>query len=222
LSGQCHAKSKRTGLPCKEPAMRGQSVCYHHGGKSLRGIASPRYKTGEYSKYLPTAMAKDYIRVLNDPELLACRRDIALNEARLLDVLKRVSAGESGKLWLLLDSTYEAMLEAKAKGDGAEVAAKLNMLGDLIKRGKGDYAAWGEIREIMEAGRKLRETEHKRLIAMQQMITNEQAMNLVAALVGTVRSHISDRATLAAISDDLVRLVNREPSTRLIAGDDTE
>ena len=28
---RCHARSKRTGLPCKAPAVRGYSVCRMHG-----------------------------------------------------------------------------------------------------------------------------------------------------------------------------------------------
>lgn len=46
----CKAKSKRTGQRCHARAMRGQDVCYHHGGKSRRGIAHPNYKHGYYSK----------------------------------------------------------------------------------------------------------------------------------------------------------------------------
>jgi hypothetical protein len=31
---QCRAKSKRTGLQCRAPAMRGMEVCRFHGGRS--------------------------------------------------------------------------------------------------------------------------------------------------------------------------------------------
>ena len=31
---RCTARSKRTEVRCGAPAMRGKSVCYHHGGKA--------------------------------------------------------------------------------------------------------------------------------------------------------------------------------------------
>ena len=39
---QCSAKSKRTKVQCKSPAMRGKKVCRMHGGKST----GPRTKEG--------------------------------------------------------------------------------------------------------------------------------------------------------------------------------
>ena len=45
----CGAKT-RSGGRCKNLAMHPAGRCRMHGGKSLRGLASPRYKHGKYSK----------------------------------------------------------------------------------------------------------------------------------------------------------------------------
>ena len=45
----CGART-RSGAPCKNLAMYPAGRCRLHGGKSLRGLASPRYKHGRYSK----------------------------------------------------------------------------------------------------------------------------------------------------------------------------
>lgn len=45
----CGAKT-RSGGRCKNLAMYPAGRCRMHGGKSLRGLASPRYKHGRYSK----------------------------------------------------------------------------------------------------------------------------------------------------------------------------
>ena len=45
---RCTAHSKRTGLPCKNPAVRGWRVCRMHGarGGHGEGEANPAYKHG--------------------------------------------------------------------------------------------------------------------------------------------------------------------------------
>src|SRR6476620_9718603 len=45
---RCHAHSKRTGLPCQAPAVRGWRVCRYHGagGGAPRGAAHGRYRHG--------------------------------------------------------------------------------------------------------------------------------------------------------------------------------
>ena len=45
----CGART-RSGGRCKNMAMYPAGRCRLHGGKSLRGLASPRYKHGRYSK----------------------------------------------------------------------------------------------------------------------------------------------------------------------------
>ncbi|MEW2918035.1 HGGxSTG domain-containing protein [Ruegeria sp. ANG10] len=45
---RCTATSKRSGLPCKNPAVKGWSVCRMHGarGGHSSGKANPAYKHG--------------------------------------------------------------------------------------------------------------------------------------------------------------------------------
>lgn len=48
---RCTAKSKRTGQPCKSPAVRGWTVCRMHGahGGARSGTANPNWKHGQAS-----------------------------------------------------------------------------------------------------------------------------------------------------------------------------
>ncbi|SHM50536.1 hypothetical protein SAMN05444398_11930 [Roseovarius pacificus] len=49
---RCTATSKRTGLPCRNPAVRGWAVCRMHGarGGAKTGKAHPNWKHGERSQ----------------------------------------------------------------------------------------------------------------------------------------------------------------------------
>jgi hypothetical protein len=50
-AARCHATSKRTGMPCQAPAMRGWRVCRFHGarGGAPKGAAHGRFKHGKFT-----------------------------------------------------------------------------------------------------------------------------------------------------------------------------
>lgn len=199
---QCRATSKRTGQQCKGNAMA-NGVCYYHGGKTPTGKALPQTTHGRYSKHLPTRMLAEYEGAQRDSELLNLREDIALLDARLSDLLKRVDSGESGKVWRELRAAWKAVKRAPSEADATYAIADL---GSLIEHGCMDTQAWGEIRELVEQRRKLVESERKRLIEMQQMMTAGQAQLLIARLYDVVSQHVRDRSTLAAIGAELQAL----------------
>lgn len=205
---RCKAKSKQTGLPCKQYAVRGRTVCKYHGGFTPVGLASPHLKDGRYSKYLPARMAENYRTALNDPDLLVMREEVALIDSRLADLLKRVDSGESGRLWLRLQETWATFMKARAANDADGMALALTEHGDILTRGAYDANAWREIGLTIEQRRKVVESERKRLVDLQQMITTEKAMALFTAIASSIREHVKDRNALSAISADLSRLLH--------------
>lgn len=56
---RCTARSKRTGKPCGNPAVRGWTVCRFHGagGGAPRGEAHGAYMTGHHTIEARTARA---------------------------------------------------------------------------------------------------------------------------------------------------------------------
>lgn len=202
----CGAKT-RSGEPCKNAPVTGSRRCRMHGGKTPRGMALPQTTTGRYSKDLPTRLAARYAESQADPDLLNLNTEIAVIDARISDVLRRVDSGESGQTWRDLKATFTAMEQAQRAKEFGEVARLLSELGQLIRHGHNDYAAWADVRTLIDQRRKLVESEGKRRKDMQDMITSDKAMMLVSSLVATVRKHVHDRDTLAAISADLAGIL---------------
>ncbi len=205
---QCTAKSKRTGERCRAQAVTGRNVCYHHGGKSPVGMAQPAFRTGRYSKYLPTRVLDHYQQALQDDELLATRESVALAEARIIDLLNGLEAGAGTALWEQAKEAFAALDGAIRAGNGPKVVENVRLLERIITAGETQSETWEEIGAWMERARKLRETEQRRLVAMQQVITSEQAMVLVAALTLAVKNHVDDPGTLRAITDDFTRTLS--------------
>jgi hypothetical protein len=199
----CRAKSKRSGQQCRRAPMQ-NGLCYMHGGATPSGLALPQTTTGRYSKHLPTRLTSRYQQALSDPELLAMREEVALIDARLADVLGRVDSGESGTAWALLKSLFADYRKAR---EGPDKTAALLQIESTIADGLDDYAAWEEVRSLVDQRSRIVGSERQRMVQMQQMLSVEQAMTLLAAVADAVRAHVSDRDALAAIAADLGRLV---------------
>lgn len=206
---QCRATSKRSGERCKKDSVVGRRTCHMHGGTSRVGILSPVAIHGDRSRILPPRLVERYRQAQADSELLAMRNDIATVEARLEDVLSRVDSGESGQLWRDLGRAHTELQRAQRAKDQGALRSALVEMGDLIDRGASDREAWRDVLSLMRDKKALVESERRRLVEMQQMITSTEAMTLVSALSESVKTHVHDEAALTAISADLMRLIGR-------------
>lgn len=205
----CGARTKsRNGEPCQQPALA-NGRCRYHGGRSLKGPAHPNWIDGRDSDILPKRMLDDYQAARNDPDKLALDNELALLDARLRDVLRRVESGESGQLWRLLAEQADEYELARAAKDGVLMAQAVNAIIGLIRRGNADYAAWAEVMGITERRRKLAESERKRLVQQHQVVSTEAALALLGQLVTAVKEHVDDEDTIRAITDEYARLVGR-------------
>lgn len=208
---RCGAKT-RSGEPCKNWGMT-NGRCRMHGGKSLRGIASPSYVHGRHSKYLPTRMAERYVESVNDPELLNLSAEIALVDARVSDVLGRVDSGESGRRWRQLGSLRSEFMAAQRREDQQGMADALADILNGIRQGQADFEAWSEVVDLLERRRRLVESEQKRRIAMQLVVKVEEAvgaMHQIADVVrGAVLEHVDDGATRRRVLGDVQHALDR-------------
>jgi hypothetical protein len=212
---RCAHKSKRSGAQCKNEAGPGREDCHIHGGKTPRGLALPQTTHGRYSKHLPTRMAARYQEAQADPELLVLRDEIALLDSRLSDVLSRVDSGESGATWAEVGKTWEAFLAQRASGDVPKMREALEAHAAAIKQGRADYAAWAEIGQLLDRRARFVESERRRYVEMQQMVSVEQAMLFLGAVTDAIRRHVSDRDTLAALGRELELLADAQPRAAL-------
>lgn len=207
---KCNAKSKRTGEECKRPAINGTGKCYHHGGKSLAGIASGTYKTGAYSKHLPTRLAATYAETLADQKLWELGEKAALVNTRIVELLSKLDTGETGATWKALREAYNAMRDAMTAGDSAKMMSMVFVIGNLIEAGNRDYLAWAEITNQIETYRKLSETERRHMLQAEQILTVQDAMLMIGAIMAGVKEHVTDRNAYAAISANVTKVIGQE------------
>ncbi len=205
----CGARTKHDGTPCARSPVRGRTRCRLHGGKTLVGPASPHFRTGRYSAYLPERLRARYEQAEGDAELLSLKSEVALTDACLIDLLARVDTGESGQRWANLKKAHEEFKVSRLARDVPKMNVALAKIEALLDSAVQDHTAWGEIGTLIEQRRKLTESEAKRLITLQQMLTTEEAMALAYRLVDIVTRHVTDKHVLRDIVVDLTALVEQ-------------
>jgi len=210
---QCQAKAKSTGEQCRRFAVNGKKVCTVHGGLTPGGIASPHYKHGRHSKYLPNRLGERYAVAISDPEILNLSAEIALVDARITDVLGRVDSGESGRRWRELGKARREFVAAQRKQDQDKMADALNDILMGIREGQADFEAWAEVVDLLERRRRLVESEQKRRVAMHLVVKVEQAVDAMLQIADAVRDaaleHIDDGAVRRRLLGDVQSAIDR-------------
>lgn len=177
----------------------------------MAGAASPVLKTGRYSRHLPERLLARYEEAQTDADLLVLRDEVALVDARLAELLGRVDTGESAGRWHAAQVAFAELQKARTKSDAKAFAAAMDELEGILIKGN-DFGLWNEITSLLGTRKQLVESERKRLVEMQQVITAERAMVLLTTVVDIIRTHVTDRDTLAVISSEFRKLAMVESS----------
>jgi hypothetical protein len=90
-----------------------------------------------------------------------------------------------------------------------EMALITARIEELVGAGMEDPKDRNEIRKLVEARRKLAETEAKRIKLANDTLTGEQRAAWGRLVLEAVRRHVTDGRTLQAIQDEVVALVHQ-------------
>lgn len=182
---KCGAKT-RNGTPCQKPAMT-NGRCRLHGGLTPAGPASPNYKTGKYSKYLPEALRARYEDFVNDPEITKITGEIGLLDTRIAQLSDQVESDVAARTWRELQRLWSRFMFAVQSGDADKQVELLSQVDDFIKQRIEQNSVWEDIERLTLSRTKLAEAEQKRLVQNNQMLSVEQALTLVGALVASIK-----------------------------------
>lgn len=124
----CNAKSKRSGEKCKNMAVRGMTKCRIHGGKT------PKKKLvidGNAPKYLTKKeVTKLHLKLLNAPNLLDMREEIALLQTQLQKAIDRDA--ENQELIPIIREIRNLIKDYKTIEEGKKVTITINEIRQYI------------------------------------------------------------------------------------------
>lgn len=210
---KCTSKSKQSGERCRNYPHPGMEVCWIHGGKSLKGIASPTFKHGKHSVYanvLSQALSPHFDAVQETNTLMELGEDLTLHRALILQVLESGERGEAGELWVKLKEAWRDYQKAKKArlGEGhTSPEEALAMVGFLISEGYSEYMSRIELRQMLQERARLVEAEGKRVERAQASVRSDEVRMVIARVVESVRRNVPDTDARSAIQADLMALV---------------
>ena len=207
---RCAGKRWADGERCKKMPVTGRRYCRSHGGTRAAGLASGRFKTGKYSKFLPARMLSGYHALLKSGDQLNLAHELAVLDARLQDLLTRVDTEESGALWGKLQEAWGKWEVSEKRGDVGGMEGAIGELGGLIGKGHADYEAWGAIQKVIEQRRKVADTEQRRMVSSVTVIQQQEALALMAAVTEVITRHVTDKKALTSIVVDMHHLMTRD------------
>ena len=198
---------KRDGNRCKNPVRHGWTVCHFHGaGRPGKpgGLNNRQVTTARHTSALPTRLLAKYEEAINDPDYLSMTEELALLDTRMAEMLERLDTTDVKLAWQKVRRAYQLLDNDNIEDDGYNNA--LELLQEALTMKSADDTIWKEVAGIIEQRRKVAETERRRVVDAQSSMTYERANMLVAFLMSSVQSHVTDPEILRAIADDLKRV----------------
>ena len=197
---------------CGNYKVRGKTRCVIHGGKKPSGIMSPMYQGKGLSVNLPTRLFEMYqLAVVNgqDGRLLEMEDDINLLEVRKADLVSQLSKEGTDKLWQEARKIYDKFLSARKRAAGGSPKAGVQMyealdeLEAVLVKGYTQGAIWKQLLEVIDAQKRLKESEIKRRKDASTIVTEEQVATAIGRIVQSIKERVKDQDVRAAILNDI-------------------
>ncbi len=200
IPGRCGAKLHYTGGVdrfCEQYPVHERTRCRIHGGSTLVGPMSPRFKNGLYAKRLKFGLLDKVIEASNDPNFLSVRQEAEVLQARALTLLEQIDTPEGEILWSKLE---ECWLQLQLLRENPEAFQEtMNEVGRIIREGSSQRDKWREFRDLVKEIKDLKSHEHTRLVETGYLVQADEALGVVKALLEIMRANVKDRTALRNI-----------------------
>jgi hypothetical protein len=209
--------ANRAGEPCKRAPMK-NGRCSKHGGMTPVGVASPHFKHGKYSKYLPQRLKTTFDEAIKQESgtMLDHSAEVALYNSRLVELISALDTETASeqvlkirRLWQEFNRLNRAAATSRANQEklGPRLAVLVLELDDAIERAAEDWMIWKDVDAVVNQSVKLGKYEMERLEKAHRMVATEHVLGLFTELMQLVREHVSDESALRAIQRGMTDLI---------------
>lgn len=190
--------------------MKGRRVCSKDGGKSPRGIASPSFKHGRYSRFVPRSLAPAMKAALNDVDLLSLTQDIATTEAMLDDLMRKLTERDPSSTFAKIRTLWNRLWVAVRSEDAALTQRIRSDMNELIVEGSEQALMVGRYIDLSELKVKQVDMEVRRREKMQSLVPAESVARDYRALALAVKSKVKDPEVVREIALEFERILGMD------------
>jgi hypothetical protein len=230
-SGQrvCGAWRTKSGGWCLKAPMRNMTRCRNHGGATPVGMASQAFKTGFYSRHMPTGpTGRTFKDALDDEALIQLKEDVAVYNTHLAELFQRLGTNESGSAWKELKDLSVQMSGTMAELDAAVRSGDTQMFNEAVAAVRAGVQAfraivdgaqdrrnvWEEIHETQDSKAQKVSMEWHRQVDLKRMIPADQAMSLILSIMHSVKRNVTDIRAQEMIALDISNFLNTVRAAR--------
>jgi len=205
---QCNAKAKSTAKRCRLPAIKGSEKCRLHGGKTPKGEASPHFKHGKFSNYMPTRLLKIYEAVQTDEEMNILSRNIRLRETFLREKLAMIDdAPDSAETWQSLRQSVDDLTTHFENQDYGKCHVELMRLHRLIDEKEAYHKAVNELRSEMAEQRKDKQAIATIEFKGESAIPIKELLTLMGGVLHVIQTVVTDKRQREQIADGIDKIL---------------
>lgn len=194
---------KADGERCRQPVRHGWSVCKYHGAGTLENPAGRPPVSGNYSSHLPTRYMADFESYMTDPNLLSMRKELALLDVRMGELLSRLETADAPLAWNKVAMAAAMLEKMLASGKTDALCDIIELMRSAIDIHKEDRDTWNELVNLIDKRRGVADVERRRIEAAKKYLTMQEANAMMAFLINSVMKHVSSPQERARISEDL-------------------
>jgi predicted RNA-binding Zn-ribbon protein involved in translation (DUF1610 family) len=175
--------------------------CRRAGGKSLGGVASPRAKTLEYSRYVPRRLRRAHKAASENADYLTLRTELDFIEAQLDDLARQQDDNAPGPTaWADAEKALREFTRAQAQGSVPGMQKALGELAEKITTGKRDSDLRKEFSRLQDQKARLLAAEMKLMKETGKAVPIVQVMALMRRVQEIVFEKVKDREVLRHIA----------------------
>lgn len=219
---KCGAQLRnRPGEFCGKSSLKDSDRCQLHGGKSPKGMKSPKFKEGRYTEaFEGHPIGERLAKAHEDTTLMELVGEVALMQAIIEDLCARFPDGghaEGMGTVKEVKKIYKDMVASGVKKDWKMFNHLLENLGDALDDAERQFALIEEVKSAVRTKKDLVDSQTKREFQLQQMVKASDVelfvVQLLAANRGIIYDRLEDKQQAESILGEIAREFGRLTGT---------